>query len=922
MVDVGGGARESFQSLCMEEPDAVLGAEKESCYSHPHHTPPPSSNWRHTMLGEGITIEEPVVECIPPDTLHIKNDPENLVSMCSSSDPGTEAVEDARARGRLLQEITRVAETFEPYGASPTPGYRSYDLPPEASAESEYIHTPNWLWNRNPVEDRGLGGPSSGSLLTGPGQQGDAGINSLPYGVASQLIPDAFSSLPPLSVAQTPASVPTCSSRGTPLPSVLDLSPGPHQLPLLQPTNVTPASTHMVTGSSQQLEVMQPSLMALDLASHHNLDESLMVVNEGETHQASQQCHEADIKGNSEEVPFPHDKQGDTIQASTNSHPKPTVQTLNRLFKCTQCDQAFSRAEKLKAHEQTHTGERPYKCDECDTTFLAKAMLIRHRRVHNGEKPYQCDVCETYFTESGSLKVHKRLHSGEKPFKCDKSAHTTDQDDDSSEHIRDKYICEDCDQTFFRRRQLKAHKKYCPCSCPSYQTVSTEKVQTVVASSLHSDPKEVDAMKLLSAALGVTGNDCSHEIDQHQHRQSHHSPPSPHHYPSPTPVSPHHYQCHSPLSPHQYPSPSSLSPHQFTSPSPHATTTTITTEKDEQHCQDLFTFTTSNSSTHQIQYNITRQENDQLQLPQQQLMHLPHLSTQMHDNIHQPSDHLQQLIQQQNALKQLSEDNILKLAEEHSQQQQTSHHYQQLSYIQQTDHHSSHYNYYTQSHNLPPEPLSQQQHDPSHHLTHHNVDLHQSSRECDDIQDHVQQNLRQLILPQESVKQQKHLTQTSRQHSQTLSEQPSVANSLSSLVQRPILETNQQQEPSHQHHLRIDSIEEQQFYKDTSLSLSGQQHFPHHNQSLHLDHGLPQSLPGDKDCDDLTTTLHHHCHTQNHQLQEELYQSEEDNQGEIKQHYHHHHHHSLLPHHHSQHFKVEDPYGVTVKNELVSHTYS
>lgn len=81
--------------------------------------------------------------------------------------------------------------------------------------------------------------------------------------------------------------------RGTPLPSALDLSPGPHQLPLLQPTNVTPASTHMGMGSSQQLEVMQPSLMALDLASHHNLDESLMIVSEGETHQASQQCHEA-----------------------------------------------------------------------------------------------------------------------------------------------------------------------------------------------------------------------------------------------------------------------------------------------------------------------------------------------------------------------------------------------------------------------------------------------------------------------------------------------------------------------------------------------------------------------------------------------------------------------------------------------------
>lgn len=79
------------------------------------------------------------MECIPPDTLRIKNDPENLVSMCSSPDPGREAVEDARARGRLLQEITRVAETFEPCGASPTTGYRNYELPPEASSDPEFI---------------------------------------------------------------------------------------------------------------------------------------------------------------------------------------------------------------------------------------------------------------------------------------------------------------------------------------------------------------------------------------------------------------------------------------------------------------------------------------------------------------------------------------------------------------------------------------------------------------------------------------------------------------------------------------------------------------------------------------------------------------------------------------------------------------
>lgn len=636
---------------------------------------------------------------------------------------------------------------------------------------------------------------------------------------------------------------------------------------------------------------------------------------------------------------------------STFTNPKYLTQHKKRVhdkkgtLRCEECNGTFKRKESLRSHMRIHMGVRPFVCPECGAAFNQRGSLTKHIRIHGDDVSsdfsncnsverktssdasfvksgnndvdglaehdlHSCTLCSDNFSTHKELIYHKRSN-----HPVQKSAQTTEQDDDSSEHIRDKYVCEDCDQAFFRKRQLKAHKKYCPCSCSTYQTESAEEVPTVVTSSLHNEPKEVDAMKLLTAALGVTGNDCSSEVSQHQHRQTHHIPHSPHNYHSPTPLSPKHYQCHSPLSPHHYTSPS-LSPHQYTSPSPHITTPTTTSGKNEQHCQDLFTFTASNSSPHQIQYNLSRQDIDHLQLPLQQLMHLPHLCTQLQDNLHHPSDHLQQLMQQQNALKQLSEDNILKLAEEHSQQQQTSHHLQQLSYIQQMDHPTSRY-YYSQSNDPPQEPPSQH-HDPSHYLTQHSGDLQQSSRQCSDITDHVHQNSKHHIL-QESARTQKHITQTTRQqHIQTLSEQSSVVNCLSPSVQPTVLDTSQHPQSSN-HHLPVDSLEEQQFFKDSSLS--GQQHFPHHHQSLHLDHNLPQSTPGSEDCDDLTSTLHHHSHTQNHQLQEDLYQSEEDNQMEIKQHYHDHHH-PLLTIHHSQHFKVEDPYDVTVKHELVSHTYS
>ena len=49
--------------------------------------------------------------------------------------------------------------------------------------------------------------------------------------------------------------------------------------------------------------------------------------------------------------------------------------------------------------------------------FSTKTNLTNHLQINTGEKPYKCSLCEEAFLQNSALKGHMRKHSGEKPFK-------------------------------------------------------------------------------------------------------------------------------------------------------------------------------------------------------------------------------------------------------------------------------------------------------------------------------------------------------------------------------------------------------------------------------------------------------------------------------------------------------------------------
>ena len=88
--------------------------------------------------------------------------------------------------------------------------------------------------------------------------------------------------------------------------------------------------------------------------------------------------------------------------------------TLERPFKCDfpGCDKSFSVMGSLTIHKRVHSGIRPFKCPYpgCARSFSESSNLHKHLRVHRGDR-FVCGECGQAFSSAEKLSVHRNSHA-------------------------------------------------------------------------------------------------------------------------------------------------------------------------------------------------------------------------------------------------------------------------------------------------------------------------------------------------------------------------------------------------------------------------------------------------------------------------------------------------------------------------------
>lgn len=94
-------------------------------------------------------------------------------------------------------------------------------------------------------------------------------------------------------------------------------------------------------------------------------------------------------------------------------------ESIQRPFKCRQCDLTFDRPSQYDYHHRSiHLGEKSQLCEICGKSFFRKTDLRTHLNVHLGTNICICEVCGKKFNHISNLIRHCRMHSGVKLYPC------------------------------------------------------------------------------------------------------------------------------------------------------------------------------------------------------------------------------------------------------------------------------------------------------------------------------------------------------------------------------------------------------------------------------------------------------------------------------------------------------------------------
>ncbi|KAI8497985.1 hypothetical protein Bbelb_239290 [Branchiostoma belcheri] len=136
--------------------------------------------------------------------------------------------------------------------------------------------------------------------------------------------------------------------------------------------------------------------------------------------------------------------------------------TVDKRYKCDQCDYSASRKGRLDSHMAKHTGDKPYVCGECGYRTVHNSYLTVHMRKHTGEKPYKCDLCDYSASQKVQLDRHMAQHTGDKPYMCGECGYRTADRSSLTKHMRNHtrekpYKYDQCDYSAAQKVSLDKH---------------------------------------------------------------------------------------------------------------------------------------------------------------------------------------------------------------------------------------------------------------------------------------------------------------------------------------------------------------------------------------------------------------------------------------------------------------------------------
>lgn len=106
--------------------------------------------------------------------------------------------------------------------------------------------------------------------------------------------------------------------------------------------------------------------------------------------------------------------EGVKVRDKVENSSTPTAGTSNRVYRCTECLEHFSKLSEFRTHTCSQGNKN---CEICDLSFANLKALQIHMKVHemeidnNQQRSFICGICGTEFSTHKSLRLHSRMHA-------------------------------------------------------------------------------------------------------------------------------------------------------------------------------------------------------------------------------------------------------------------------------------------------------------------------------------------------------------------------------------------------------------------------------------------------------------------------------------------------------------------------------